>query len=74
MYWPKVVLPIHIFKLGARDISVYLRHYDVVLFLEYTLPYMIGKGDNCRVIYVDVNNGRIDDNFHNNGSKDDNFH
>ena len=41
MYWQTIVLPIHIYKLGARDISVLLRHYDVVLFLEYTLPYMI---------------------------------
>ena len=51
-YWQIVVLIIHISKIIANDMVMSLRHYDVVSFLEYTLPYTIGS----QVFYVDVNN------------------
>ena len=46
------MLIIHIAKIGANDVILSLRHYDV----ECTLPYTIAKGDDSQVIHVDVKN------------------
>ena len=53
VYWQTVVLLTHIFKLGACDIGVLLRHYDVVslsgiYFSVYDSKGQWLPGDLCR--------------------------
>ena len=53
MYWQTVVLLTHIFKPGACDIDVLLRHYDVVSLSGIYVAVYDSKGqwlsgDLCR--------------------------